>query len=205
MSNTPNRKNHNNNQSANDDWIGELIIGLVKAAGQLLWWAILFPFLSIPATVALWAAVSQGARAGLVTAAVEIAAYIGWAVVEPASFTRWVTNPVRQRFWAWWRYGRNWASVCALHGLTARLGERTLVPAVVSVRIGRHVDVLIVKVVTGQSIADWQKRVPALAAMGSAAVDDPRHRARAAADHHRPRGCARPADRGAHAKPGVGG
>ncbi len=149
MSNTPNRKNHNNNQSANDDWIGELIIGLVKAAGQLLWWAILFPFLSIPATVALWAAVSQGARAGLVTAAVEIAAYIGWAVVEPASFTRWVTNPVRQRFWAWWRYGRNWASVCALHGLTARLGERTLVPAVVSVRIGRHVDVLIVKVVTG--------------------------------------------------------
>lgn len=35
--------------------------------------------------------------------------------------------------------------MCALHGLTARLGERTLVPAVVSVRIGRHVDVLIVR------------------------------------------------------------
>lgn len=58
--------------------------------------------------------------------------------------------------------------MCALHGLTARLGERTLVPAVVSVRIGRHVDVLIVKVVTGQSIADWQKRVPALAATWAA-------------------------------------
>ncbi|KZS60501.1 FtsK/SpoIIIE domain-containing protein [Mycobacterium pseudokansasii] len=164
MSNTPNRKSHNNNPSVDDDWIGELIIGLVKAAGYLLWWAILFPVLSIPATVALCVAVSHGARAGLVTAAVEIAAYIGWSILEPSSFSRWVINPLRQRFWAWWRYGRNWASVCALHGLTAKLGERTLVPAVQSARIGHHADVLIVKVVTGQSIADWQKRAPALAA-----------------------------------------
>lgn len=164
MSNTPNRKNHNTNQSAEDDWIGELIIGLVKAAGKLLWWAILFPVLSIPATVALWAAVSHGARAGVLTAAVEVAAYIGWAVLEPSSFSRWVTNPVRQRFWAWWRYRRNWASVCTLHGLTAKLGERTLVPTLQSVRIGRHADVLCLRVVTGQSIADWQKRAPALAA-----------------------------------------
>lgn len=164
MSNTPNRKHHKNNSSLDDDWIGELIIGLVKATGQLLWWAILFPVLSIPATVALWAAVSHGTRAGVLTALVETAAYIGWSVCEPSSFSRWVSNPLRQRFWAWWRYHRNWESVCALHGLSARLGERTLVPAVVSVRIGRHADVLIVKVATGQSIADWQKRATALAA-----------------------------------------
>lgn len=164
MSNTPNRKHHNNNPSPDDDWIGELIVGSVKVTGQLLWWAILFPVLSIPATVALWAAVSHGATAGALTALVEAAAYIGWAVLEPSSFTRWVTNPVRQRFWAWWRYHRSWASVCALHGLTAKLGERTLVPAVVSVRIGRHADVISLRVVTGQSIADWQKRAPALAA-----------------------------------------
>ncbi|TVS78045.1 FtsK/SpoIIIE domain-containing protein [Mycobacterium helveticum] len=164
MSNTPNRKHHNNNPSPDDDWIGELIVGLVKATGQLLWWAILFPVLSIPATVALWVAVSHGARAGVLTAVVEIAACSGWAILEPSSFSRWVTNPVRQRFLTWWRYGRNWASVCALHGLTAKLGERTLVPAVVSVRIGRHADVISLRVVTGQSIADWQKRAPALAA-----------------------------------------
>ncbi|WP_057003420.1 FtsK/SpoIIIE domain-containing protein [Mycobacterium kyorinense] len=164
MSNTPNRKNHNNNPSPDDDWTGELIMAFVKAAGHLLWWAILFPVLSIPAAVALCVTVSHGTRAGLVTAAVEVAAYLGWSVCEPSSFDRWVTNPLRQRFLAWWRYHRNWESVCALHGLSARLGERTLVPAVVSVRIGHHADVLIVKVVTGQSIADWQKRAPALAA-----------------------------------------
>ena len=164
MSNTSNRKNRNNNQASDDDWIAELIWALVKAAGQLLWWAVLFPALSIPAVLAIWIAIAHGPRAGLLTAALAVAAYTGWAVVQPSSFTAWVSAPVRQRWLAWWRYHRNWASVCVLHGLTARLGERTLVPALLSVRIGSHADVLIVRVVAGQSINDWQKQGPALAA-----------------------------------------
>jgi S-DNA-T family DNA segregation ATPase FtsK/SpoIIIE len=164
MSNTSNRKNHNNNRSSDDDWIGELIWSLTKAAGQLLWWAILFPALSIPAVLTIWVAIGHGARAGLLTAALAVAAYTGWAVAEPSSFTAWVTAPVRQRFLSWWRYRRTWASVCTLHGLTARLDERTLVPALQSVRIGNHTDVLTLRVVAGQSINDWQKRGPALAA-----------------------------------------
>ncbi|OBH17314.1 FtsK/SpoIIIE domain-containing protein [Mycolicibacter sinensis] len=163
MSNTPNRKNHNTNQS-DDDWISELIWAGVKATGQLLWWAILFPALSIPAVAAIWVGVGHGARAGLGIALAAVAAYIGWAVLEPASFTRWVSAPLRQRFLAWWRYHRSWESVCALHGLTATLGPRTLVPVVNSARIGHHADTLTVQVVTGQSISDWQKRAPGLAA-----------------------------------------
>ncbi len=164
MSNTPNRKNHNTNQSSDDDWIGELIWSLIKAAGQLLWWAILFPALSVPAILTIWVAIAHGARAGLLTAALAVAAYTGWAVVNPFSFAAWVTAPVRQRWLSWWRYRRNWASVCTLHGLTARLGERTLVPALRSVQIGNHADVLILRVVAGQSINDWHKQGPALAA-----------------------------------------
>lgn len=83
--------------------------------------------------------------------------------------TRWsspqeTVNTVRQRWLSWWRYHRNWASVCSLHGLTARLGDRTLVPALRSVQIGSHTDVLIARVVAGQSINDWHKRGDALAA-----------------------------------------
>lgn len=164
MSNTSNRNNRNTNQSPDDDWVGELIWGLVKAAGQLLWWAILFPVLSIPVIVSMWVAIAHGPRAGLVTAGLAVAAYIGWAVVEPSSFTAWVTAPIRQRWLSWWRYRRNWESVCTLHGLCAKLGERTLVPTLRSVRIGNHADVLTLRVVAGQSIADWQKRGLALAA-----------------------------------------
>ena len=121
MSNTSNRKNRNDNPSSDDEWIGELIWALVKAAGQLLWWAVLFPALSVPAIITIWVAIAHGPRAGLLTSALAVAAYIGWAVVEPSSFTAWVTAPVRQRWLSWWRYHRNWASVCTLHGLTARL------------------------------------------------------------------------------------
>lgn len=94
----PNRKNHNNNQSPDDDWVGELIWALAKAAGYLLWWAILFPALSVPAAAAIWMAIAHGVNAGLLTAAVEVAAYIGWSVWEPSSFDRWVSAPLRQRF-----------------------------------------------------------------------------------------------------------
>jgi S-DNA-T family DNA segregation ATPase FtsK/SpoIIIE len=164
VSNAPNRNNRNTNQASDDDWVGELIWGLVKAVGQLLWWAILFPVLSIPVIVSIWVAIAHGPGAGLLTAGLATAAYIGWAVVEPSSFNAWVTDPVRQRWLSWWRYRRTWESVCALHGLCAKLGERTLVPALRSVRIGHHADVLTVRVVAGQSIADWQKRGDALAA-----------------------------------------
>jgi DNA segregation ATPase FtsK/SpoIIIE, S-DNA-T family len=67
MSNTSNRNNRNDNQSSDDDWIGEPIWALVKAAGQLLWWAVLFPALSIPVILTIWVAIAHGPRAGLLT------------------------------------------------------------------------------------------------------------------------------------------
>ncbi|MEB3070517.1 FtsK/SpoIIIE domain-containing protein [[Mycobacterium] vasticus] len=164
MSNTPNRKNHNTNQSADDDWIGELIWAGVKATGQLLWWAMLFPVISIPSAAAIWIGLNHGPRSGLAIVVVVFAAYACWAMLEPSSFTAWVSDPLRHRWLAWWRYHRTWESVCALHGLTVQHGERTLVPAVISVRIGHHADILTVQVVTGQCLTDWQKRGPALAA-----------------------------------------
>lgn len=47
---------------------------------------------------------------------------------------------------------------------TATLAERTLIPTVRSARIGRSTDVLAVRIVTGQSLADWHKRSDAPAA-----------------------------------------
>ena len=34
MSNSPNRKNHNNNPSPDDDWIGELIVDVTLTANR---------------------------------------------------------------------------------------------------------------------------------------------------------------------------
>ena len=155
----------------------ELIWSLVKAAGHLLWWAMLFPAISVPIIISGVVGIRFGVRAGMVTTFVVIVTYGLWAWFDQKSFESWVVQPVRRRWLIWWRYSRCWESVCTLHGLTAKLGERTLVPVLRAVQIGRHTDVLDLRVVTGQSVTDWQKQAEALAAAWRAErLTDPRHR-----------------------------
>jgi hypothetical protein len=57
MSDSPNTKRGTGSQRSNDDWIVELTVELIwamlKAAGYLLWLAILFPAISVPAFISL--------------------------------------------------------------------------------------------------------------------------------------------------------
>ena len=161
---TSNKKNTTNSGSGDDDWFGELVMSLFTASGYVLWWAVLFPAISVPIVVSLTLGVAHGPRAGLVAAIVFGAGYAGWAWLDPVSFRGWVTEPVRRRVLTWSRYTRSWESTCALHGLTAKLGERTLVPTLRTVTIGRTSDTLAVRIVTGQSAADWHQQSEALAA-----------------------------------------
>ncbi|OOK72160.1 putative cell division FtsK/SpoIIIE [Mycobacterium kansasii] len=159
-----NNKNSNNSGANNDDWIIDPIFSLCKALGYLLWWAVLFPAVSIPIIASAATAITHGPRPGLIIGIAFAATYAGWAWLDPRSFRDWVTEPVRRRWLTWWRYTRTWESVCALHGLNARLGERSLVPTLRSARIGKTTDVLHLRVVTGQSLTDWHKQSEALAA-----------------------------------------
>ncbi|PND54157.1 cell division protein FtsK [Mycobacterium sp. ENV421] len=156
--------NTTNSGSDDDDWLGELVMSLFTAAGYLLWWAVLFPAISLPIIASLVLGISHGARVGLICAIVCSVGYAGWAWLEPGSFRGWVTEPVRRRWLTWSRYTRAWESTCTLHGLTAQLGDRTLTPTLRTVTIGRTTDVLTVRIVTGQSAADWHKQSDALAA-----------------------------------------
>ncbi|MDM3946651.1 FtsK/SpoIIIE domain-containing protein [Mycobacteroides abscessus] len=159
-----NRNANNTEQNNDDDWFGDLVMSLFTAAGYLLWWAALFPAISLPIIASLALGITHGPRAGLVCALAPSVAYAGWAWLDRGSFRGWVTEPVRRRWLTWSRYTRSWESTCTLHGLAARLGERTLTPTLRYVRIGRTTDVLAVRIVTGQSTADWHKQSDALAA-----------------------------------------
>ncbi len=107
-----------------------------------------------------------GIGAGMLTAIALVAGYGTWAALDARSFETWIAQPVRQQFLMWWRYTRNWESVCALNGLTTRDRERdrTLTPLLRSIWIGKHTDMIDLRVVTGQSVNDWQKRTHELAA-----------------------------------------
>ena len=152
-------------QQSNEDWIAALF-WCIEALGRLLWLAIVFPALSIPALVSLGMTLCYGIVAGMLTAVTFVAGYGTWAALDARSFEAWIAQPVRQRFLMWWRYSRNWESICALNGLTTRDRERdrTLTPRLRSICIGKHTDAIDLRVVTGQSVNDWQKRVHELAA-----------------------------------------
>lgn len=165
MSSTSNSKNHNNNQStAEDDWLGDLLVSVLTGIGHLLWWGVRFPLLGAPVAAAVGMGVWQGLNAGFLTALGFLVAFVLWMVFDEAGFGRWVIDPPRRYYQRWSRYLRRWEQVCALHGLTATHGQRTLIPVLGSVTIGEHTDTLDVQLVTGQSTADWNKQAAALAA-----------------------------------------
>lgn len=153
----------NSAESATDDLIEDLLVGLAKTVGWLAWWAVRFPVVSTPIVSALAVTVVAGWRLGFVVAVIAAVGYGLWWSLDGASFHRVVSSPIRRSWLTWWRYKRCWEHVCTLHHLTATLGDRTLVPALQSVIIGATTDVLAVRIVTGQCITDWQKNSDAMA------------------------------------------
>lgn len=163
VSNTSNNKSSNKNEGS-EDWIGELLVDIITGIGHLLGWGLRFPLIGIPVAIAAGVGIWQGLNLGMFTLAGFVAAYVVWAVLDENTFQQYVIDPPHHYFLRWSRYERSWPQVCAMHGLTAKHGEREHVPALRAISIGAHVDVLDVTIVTGQSITNWHKQTEALAA-----------------------------------------
>ncbi|WP_216905904.1 hypothetical protein [Nocardia noduli] len=135
----------------------------VKAAARSVWWALLFPMLSIPfgAAVAVW--LVFGWLAGVVVVVVGLALLTGWRLASPATFGRWVTDRVRQRFVAWLRYRRRWVAMSAACGLQVTYGQNIATPRLVSIRVGEFTDRVTLRMLPGQCPADYTARTTHLA------------------------------------------
>jgi DNA segregation ATPase FtsK/SpoIIIE, S-DNA-T family len=162
-SSTSHGRNNSHNNSDSDDFAGEIAIAAAKVIGLLLWWSVLFPLVSGPIIATLIVTVALGWPVGVALAVFCGIGYGLWAYLDQESFDTAVVGPVRQRWQRWWRYTRAWDAVCTLHHLSATLGERTLIPQLRSATISATTDVLVVRIVTGQCVADWQKHSDALA------------------------------------------
>jgi S-DNA-T family DNA segregation ATPase FtsK/SpoIIIE len=158
-------KSHGGNKSENatDELVETTFVAAAKLIGLLAWWAVRFPLVSTPIAVVLGATVLAEWRVGSALAVVCAIGYGLWCHLDRESFHHLVWDPIRESWTTWWRYKRSWDHVCALHHLSATLNDRTLIPLLASVTIGATVDVLVVRIVTGQCVADWQKRSDALA------------------------------------------
>ncbi|MGY4102875.1 hypothetical protein ACW2Q0_25440 [Nocardia sp. R16R-3T] len=149
------------------DMIGSALLHLVWytliGIGVALWWAVLFPMISIPLALAVAAGVVLGPVFGVVTLGVFIAGIMLWRWKRPEMFERWVTRRARTRFLAWFRYRRRWARLTQACRLTISREDWTLVPKLVSVEIGDAVDRLRVRMLEGHCPADFENRVEHLA------------------------------------------
>jgi len=141
----PKSRGSNSSENVVDDLIETMLVGTAKAVGWLAWRGVRFPFASTPIVIALSASVLAGWRLGVVVAVVYAIGYGLWWYLNRESFHRVVWQPMQQSWLTWWRYKRSWENVSTLHGLTARLGERTLVPRLQWVNIGATCDVLAVR------------------------------------------------------------
>ncbi|MFE5288127.1 hypothetical protein ACFRAQ_24440 [Nocardia sp. NPDC056611] len=143
--------------------LGNLLVGLLTAVFVTLWWALLFPMVSLPIGAALTAGFLLGWPAGVVVAALGFAGLGLWLALRPDSFRRWVTDRARVRFLRWFRYRRRWARMLTACKLTEGDAGALYVPRLRTVTIGDTIDRVRVRMLPGQSPEDYHTRVVRLA------------------------------------------
>jgi DNA segregation ATPase FtsK/SpoIIIE, S-DNA-T family len=85
-----------------------------------------------------------------------------WRGARPVSFARWIATPARGKRRSWF-YRRRWGSVMAVGGLSCFYQGRVLLPVLGKVAATRYTDRVAVRLVSGQSAADFADHADNLA------------------------------------------
>ncbi|MCS3790013.1 S-DNA-T family DNA segregation ATPase FtsK/SpoIIIE [Tsukamurella ocularis] len=161
-----NKTKADGSSDAVEDAVGEMIGDIAGALGRLalflLVWAVRLPVLSVPTIgiAVLWFQV--GPRPAIAVALLTGVMLLAWGMLSPATLRASTVDPVVVRFRVWRRY-RDWDGVCADCGLTRTRGDKLATPKLQTVRLGEVADVLVVRMLRGQSIGDYTKATDALA------------------------------------------
>jgi S-DNA-T family DNA segregation ATPase FtsK/SpoIIIE len=107
-----------------------------------------------------WVKLGWVTLAALVLAAAVM--LIAWRWFWPVSFSRWVGRPARGK-WRAWCYRRRWAAVMTIAGVAPWYQGRTLLPVLGKVTATKYTDRVYVRLVSGQSAADFADHAENLA------------------------------------------
>jgi DNA segregation ATPase FtsK/SpoIIIE, S-DNA-T family len=141
------------------------IIAVVQL-GRLLWWLarliVRHPVVAAVLAVLVLVWLNAG-WPGLAALVLAVAAVLGvWRWARPVSFTRWIATPARGKRRSWF-YRRRWGSVMAIGGLSCIYQGRVLLPVLGKVAATRYTDRVQVRLVSGQSPADFTDHADNLA------------------------------------------
>ncbi|MFG1879369.1 FtsK/SpoIIIE domain-containing protein [Sphaerisporangium sp. NPDC049003] len=104
-----------------------------------------------------------GWRVTLLAVVATVSALAGWRLAEPVSYTAWAGLRLRA-WWRWmWIYRRHWQPVMVVAGLAKHVGGREYLPRLLKVTSTPMADVVTVRMLSGQTPADWQDRADNLA------------------------------------------
>ena len=144
------------------DELWESLVTAVIAAGAILWWLLRRPWLLGAILVGAGVILIGGWRAGALVLGLALIGVTGLRWLRPDLFARMLSRPLR-RAQTGSRYRRDWTRVSDLCGLTKELDRRTLYPDLLRVEVGDVSDRLLLRMVTGQSMADYERACPELA------------------------------------------
>jgi DNA segregation ATPase FtsK/SpoIIIE, S-DNA-T family len=137
-------------------------VQLARLLWRLTWFIVTHPILDAIGAVLAYDWLWLG-WPGLVALVLLVAsALVGLWLLCPAWFTRLIGDRARNR-WRAWFYRRHWHAAMTLGGLAPMYRKRVLVPVLVGVRASRSVDVVTVRLATGQAPADFADRAASLA------------------------------------------
>ena len=138
------------------------LVQLVRLAARIVWFAVRHPVATGAAGLLVVAWLRWGWPGVVVLAAVVAAGLLVLRLARPAWFARLVSGPARDR-WRWWFYRRRWHAVMTIARLAPSYRGRVVVPVLGKVRVTGCTDRVSVRLVSGQSPADFADRAEGIA------------------------------------------
>jgi len=133
-----------------------IAVQLYRLISRLVWLAARHPLASgiLALSALVWADLGWVTLVALVLAAIVVLA--AWRWYWPQSFTRWVTGPAHGS-WRGWHYRRRWAGVLTIAGAAPWYQGRVILPVLEKVTSTWYTDRVQVRMVSGQSAADFAR------------------------------------------------
>jgi S-DNA-T family DNA segregation ATPase FtsK/SpoIIIE len=143
-------------------WAVIWTVQLIRLLWRVTWFFLTHPVLDAVLAALVWVYVWLGWPGPVALVLLVVASLVALRLLRPDWFSRFVGNPARD----WWRglfYRRHWHAAMTLGGLAPMYRKRVLVPVLVDVRASASVDLVTVKLSTGQAPTDFADRAENLA------------------------------------------
>jgi S-DNA-T family DNA segregation ATPase FtsK/SpoIIIE len=138
------------------------LVQLVRLVARVVWFVLRHPLVDAVAGLVALVWLHFGWPGVVVLASVVLAGLVALRAWRPDWFARFVSGPARNR-WRWWFYRRHWHAVMTIARLAPLYRGRVVVPLLGRVRVTGCTDLVRVKLVSGQSPADFAARAEGIA------------------------------------------